>query len=110
MVTTPAVADYDHVRVGSHVFPFTDFAQVSAAYRATIDRLGIGARRTPHCKIFDGTGRQTAYVSYNGRVWAFDPADPFDHDNSNVCLYDPQPGGRFPLPPHRAAPAAQAVA
>jgi hypothetical protein len=110
VATAPAVSDYDHVRIGSRVFPFTGFAEVSAAYRATIDRLGLGASQTPTCKIFDGTGRQTAYVSYNGRVWVYDATDPFDHDNSNVCLYDPRPGGRFPLPLHRAAPAMQVPA
>jgi hypothetical protein len=82
------------------VFRFASFEEVSVAYRAAIDRLGVGASRTPACRIFDATGRQTAYVSYNGRVWAHDAADPCGDDA--LCLYDPRPGpGPGALPPER---------
>lgn len=122
----PAASQYDHVRIGSKVFPFPPiaagvlagpalakaFAEVSAAYRNTIDRLGIGASRTPPCRIYDASGRQTAYVSYNGRVWTFDPANPHADPNANFCLYDPHPhpnpSAAGALPFHRYAPEALA--
>lgn len=107
-MAAPAASLYDHVRIGSRVFPFSNFAEVSAAYRNTIDRLGLGASRTPPCKIFDATGRQTALVSYNGRVWTYDPTDPFGHCNRTLCLYDPRPdpAAAGALPPERYAPGA----
>lgn len=101
----PALRPYATVRIDGRAFPFTSFAEVSAAYRATIDHLGIGGSETPRCEIFDGAGRQTGYISYNGRAWEYDPDDPFGHANSNRCLYDPRPGpGAGELPPHRRAP------
>lgn len=63
-VTTPAV-----VRIGNREFPFTSFEDVSAAYRATIDKLGLGASQTPRCDILDAAGVRVARVSYNGNVW-----------------------------------------
>lgn len=60
------------VRIGRRTFPFTSLEHVSAAYSATIDRVGSGSRATPACDILDGGGNRIAYVSYNGRVWAAD--------------------------------------
>lgn len=61
------------VRVGKRQFPFTSYAHVSAAYRGTIDRLGIGGSETPPCLLIGANGSTVGYVSYNGRVWAGDP-------------------------------------
>jgi len=57
------------VRVGRKSFAFTSLEQVSESYRATIDRLGLGASNTPKCDIIDARGDVIAHVSYNGRVW-----------------------------------------
>lgn len=81
------------VRIGNATFPFTGWAGVSAAYTATIDKLGLGGSQTPPCRILDGDGRQVAHVSYNGRVWE---GDARDWQPGQGCLYDPMDGGRFP--------------
>lgn len=74
MATQPSQAvaprQFANVTVGRRSFPFTSFAEVSAAYRATIESLDLGCSKTPLCSIFDSSGRQTGYVSYNGKVWA----------------------------------------
>jgi collagenase-like PrtC family protease len=95
---------FDHVIIEGRQFPFTTFEEVSRAYRRAITALDLGASETPLCEIFDGAGRKTAYISYNGRAWEFDPADPFGTSNTNRCLYDPRPGpGPGALPPERMA-------
>lgn len=55
----------------------------SDIYSAMRDQLGLGASKMPEGKIFEN-GRQTARVSYNGRVWAgavYDPAAAPIYDN-----------------------------
>lgn len=74
------------VRIAGRSFPFTSLEQVSAAYSATIHRLGVGGSETPRCEIFDGSGQRVARVSYNGRVW----------NNDDFCLYDPIINPTFP--------------
>ena len=64
--------------------PFHSFADVSSAYRRTIEHLGLGASQTPPCTIFDETGMLVAHVSYNGRVWAGSSYQP-----GAVPLYEP---------------------
>lgn len=58
-----------YAHVGFHRFPVMSFAQVSAAYRALLDELGLGASQAPRCLIEDDTGTVHAHVSYNGKVW-----------------------------------------
>lgn len=65
-----AATKYHRVVIQGRSFPFTSFEEVSRAYRATIERLGVGGSKTPQCSIFDAAGNQTAYLSYNGRAWA----------------------------------------
>lgn len=84
----------DHIIIDGRAFAFTSYAEVSAAYRATIDRLGIGGSETPPCRIFKADGQQVAYVSYNGRVW---PGSARDWQPGRSCIYDPLNGGRFPV-------------
>jgi hypothetical protein len=61
--------EFDRFVIQGRAFPFTSAEEVSAAYRATIERLGIGGSQTPACIILDSAGNETGYVSYNGRVW-----------------------------------------
>jgi hypothetical protein len=63
---------FQAVRIGSALFPFTTCEAVSRAYRATIERLGIGGSETPSCLILDHSGKVVGHVSYNGRVWLGD--------------------------------------
>ena len=58
------------VRIGRGTYPFSSYAAVSAAYRAAIERLGLGVSETPTCDVLDGTGNVVAQVAYNGRVFA----------------------------------------
>lgn len=74
------------VKIGRRSFAFTSFEQVSAAYSATIGAMDYGASRTPSCKIFDASGKQVAYVSYNGRVWA---GEERGWKSGNTPLYAP---------------------
>lgn len=68
-------SSFQAVRIGHHVFPFTTCAEVSRAYRSTIERLGIGGSETPQCLILDHRHEVVGSVSYNGRVWAGRPED-----------------------------------
>lgn len=74
------------VRINRTRFPFTSYAEASAAYRKTIDTLGLGASEAPNCDILDTFGRPIGYVSYNGRVWIGNRKD----WASSVCVYDPR--------------------
>lgn len=58
------------VRIGRRSFPFTTYAEVSAAYRAVIESLDLGASETPICAVFDADGVKVANVAYNGRIFA----------------------------------------
>jgi hypothetical protein len=69
MAQLPSISDFQAVRIGARIFPFTTMAEVSAAYRATIQRLGIGGSETPSCEILNHRAEVVGYVSYNGRVW-----------------------------------------
>jgi hypothetical protein len=81
MQSTPLFAA---VRIGRNAYAFTTAAEVSAAYRATIDRLGLGASETPSCDLLDASGNLVGHVSYNGKVWSGD----FDAGNA-VCVFNP---------------------
>jgi hypothetical protein len=81
---TPATT-FAAVRIGSSVFPFTSHEEVSRAYSATIDRLGLGSSKAPACSLLDDNGAVAGYVSYNGRVWLGRP----ETWDSAVCVYDP---------------------
>lgn len=81
---TPATT-FAAVRIGSRLFPFTTPEEVSRAYSATINRLGLGGSQTPSCSLLDASGAVAGYVSYNGRVWQGQP----EEWQSAVCVYDP---------------------
>lgn len=55
--------------VGKTTYPASTVQQVSAAYTATINRLGLGASEAPPCRIVDERGKIVFHVSYNGKVW-----------------------------------------
>jgi hypothetical protein len=61
------------VRVGRGTFPFSSYAAASAAYRATIERLGLGVSEAPACEVLDEAGNLIAQVAYNGRIFAVRP-------------------------------------
>src|SRR5439155_9566271 len=67
-----AIREFQTVRIGRKSFPFTSCEAVSAAYRATIEKLGLGGSKTPACLIFNFSGGIVGHVSYNGRVWLGD--------------------------------------
>ena len=73
------------VRIGRGTFPFTSYADVSAAYRATIERLNLGVSETPSCEVLDSDGRKVAHVAYNGRVFAVDAEGETDR---SIVLYE----------------------
>lgn len=58
-----------YAHVGFRRFPIMNFEQVSAAYRALLDELGLGASQAPRCLIEDDAGRIHAHVAYNGKVF-----------------------------------------
>ena len=58
------------VQIGKRRFPFTTYQQASEAYRAMIDKTGVGASRAPRADIVDRDGNIVARISYNGRIWA----------------------------------------
>ena len=61
--------------IGRRSYPVASLAEASAMFIAARDRAGTGGRDTPTPLLFDREGRQIAYVSYNGRVWAGTPRD-----------------------------------
>ncbi len=63
------------MKVGKKTYPVADFATASQLTNAARDRSGVGANRFTNPLLFDKTGKQVAYVSYNGRVWAGAPRD-----------------------------------
>lgn len=81
MQLTPSFAA---ARIGRRTFPFTSAPEISAAYRATIDRLDLGASRAPSCDLLDASGTRIGYVSYNGKVWSGD----WDAGTA-VCVFNP---------------------
>jgi hypothetical protein len=58
------------IRVGRGTYPFSSFAAASAAYCATIERLGLGVSEAPACVLLDDAGNVVARVAYNGRIFA----------------------------------------
>ena len=58
------------IRVGRGTYPFSTYAEASAAYCATIERLGLGVSEAPVCAVLDEVGDIVARVAYNGRIFA----------------------------------------
>lgn len=58
-----------YATVGRSIIPVESWEQVSAAYRKTIDHLGLGASQAPKCLIVDDHGTIQYHCSYNGKVW-----------------------------------------
>lgn len=73
-----------YATIGQTFHPADSFEQVSKAYRAVIEYLGLGASQAPPCLIYDRNGDLIARCSFNGRVW---PGQP---DINAVPLYDPR--------------------
>lgn len=73
-----------YATIGRRYYPADSLEQVSRAYRATIEHLGLGASQTPPCQIFDRNGDLIGRCSYNGRIWSTRP------DVNGTPLYDPQ--------------------
>jgi hypothetical protein len=61
-----------------------DLIAASAAYAQARELSGKGASQFPEGKITEG-GQLIARVSYNGRVWAVDPAKPAGGGNLVYC-------------------------
>ena len=61
------------IRIGRGTYPFSSHAEASAAYCATIERLGLGVSEAPVCEVLDEAGDLVARVAYNGRVFAVGP-------------------------------------
>lgn len=60
------------MQIGHKSYQVASLSEASAMFCDARDKANTGASRTPTPLIFDG-GRQIAYVSYNGRVWADTP-------------------------------------
>lgn len=57
------------VGLGRGTYPFSTYADVSAAYCATVQRLGLGVSGAPPCEVLDDAGNVVAVVAFNGRVF-----------------------------------------
>jgi hypothetical protein len=68
--------------------PIDDLRELSRAYRATIDELGLGGSETPNCYILNEVGKRVGRVSYNGRVWKGE-----DWSQGDVPVYCPRMEG-----------------
>jgi len=55
------------------------YAEASAAYCATIERLGLGVSEAPVCEVLDEAGDPVAHVAYNGRIFAVGPNGECDY-------------------------------
>ena len=67
------------IRIGRGTYPFSSHAEASAAYRATIERLGLGVSEAPVCEVLDEAGDLVARVAYNGRIFAVGPDGECDY-------------------------------
>lgn len=82
---TDIISTFAFARIGRSSYPFTDAADVSAAYLETIRQCGdLGCSQTPPCDLLDAEGRKVGYVSYIGKVWSGD----WDAGTA-VCLFNP---------------------
>ena len=77
------------VRIGRGTYPFGSYAEVSAAYRATIERLDLGASETPSCELLDAAGSVMARVAYSGRIFEAGADGEADH---SILLYEARGG------------------
>ena len=67
------------IRVGRGTYPFSTYGAASAAYCATVKRLGLGVSDAPACDVLDDAGNVVARVAYNGRVFAVGPDGECDY-------------------------------
>lgn len=75
------------IRVGRGTYPFSSYAAASAAYCATIERLGVGVSEAPVCEVLDEAGDLAARVAYNGRIFAVLPDGECDYTK---VLHEPE--------------------
>lgn len=78
------------MRVGDRRYPVPSIEQASAMFCRARDSWlhscsGQRAGDVPTPLIYDGTGRQVAYVSWNGKVWAGKPGGPFVPGRTPLC-------------------------
>src|SRR5690554_6861236 len=73
-VACPADSGPRWIRIGPGTYPFSTYAEASAAYCATIHRLGLGVSKAPACELLDRpaislpSGLQRAHLrSWPGR-------------------------------------------
>ena len=78
-VASPTARGPRWIRVGDGTYPFSTYAKASAAYCATIERLGLGVSEAPVCEVLDEAGDLVARVAYNGRIFAVGPAGECDY-------------------------------
>lgn len=70
--------------VGRTRVPVATLKEASEIFCQARDASGRGASQTPTPIILDATGKPFAYVSYNGRVWAGHPCEPFDRNKRPI--------------------------
>ena len=61
-------------------------AELSAIYCAARDKSGLGGSRWHEGKIYNESGDQIAYISYNGRIWS--GTDPRSWTPESKLIYD----------------------
>lgn len=61
-------ADAMKMKIGTRMYEVTDELQAVVLYERLRDESGEGASTWPFAKLYVGK-RQTAEISYNGRVW-----------------------------------------
>jgi hypothetical protein len=74
------------LKVGRKLYEVASLKEASEKFCAARDASGEGASETPIPLIVHEDGTLVGYVSYNGRVWAGSPKDPYVA--GRVPLYD----------------------
>ncbi len=89
-------ANIDYVLCGDSKFPFVGFKEASSAYLEAINRTGSTSSGdtgplAPFCTFMRRIFSQdycVGYVSYNGKVWLFDPHD-IDSVSKHTLIFNP---------------------
>lgn len=74
------------LQVGRKRYQIDSLQQASQMHEKARDASGLGASQIGSTLIVRADGAPFGYVSYNGRVWASCPKDPYRPDA--VPLYD----------------------
>lgn len=90
----PAVQQQLFVKFDGQTFPVESLRDASEKWERFRDTVNAGYSEIGNgVPIFDQTGKQVAYVSYNGKVW---PGK--DYNPNNEALYDPYTQDEAALP------------